>query len=481
MPRIPIVCSPEHRELRDGLDRIRDELEIPRHFPDDVHVEAMALAGRGPEIPYGSAGRRLDDRTDLPLVTIDPPSSMDLDQAYAGERTATGWRVSYAIADVAGWVPPGSAVDEEARNRGLTMYSPDMRTPLHPVEISEGAASLLPNQERQSLLWTIDLDDAGLIQEATLQRALVRSRAKLSYREAGDEIERGASPVLDSLREIGLRREALEIERGAVSLNLAQQEVVAVNGSFALAYDEALPVEGWNAQISLLTGIAAAELMIDAGVGIVRTLPPPDERTIRRLRRTAKALGVDWPKTATYAEVVRGLDPSDPREAALIAQSARGLRGAGYEAFDGAVPDGIGHSAIASDYAHVTAPLRRLGDRFANECVLAACAGTRPPDWVLEALPELPSQLGRARNKEGALDRLVVDLVEAALLSGRVGDVFEGVVTDVDAEKRRSRVQLLEPAVVAHASGVGELGAVARLKLTEADIERRIVKFDFVD
>ena len=478
MTRVPFVCSPDQHELCEGMAQIRDELEIRAHFSDAVVAEARSSAQAGPQIPPGSGGATVVDRTDLDFVTIDPPGSMDLDQAYAGEQTTNGWRVYYAIADVAAWVAPGSLIDAESQARGFTMYSPDTRAPLHPAELSEAAASLLPDADRQALLWTIDLDDSGEITQAQLERAVVRSRAKLTYREASAGIERGDNPVLNSLREIGLRREALEVERGAVSLNLASQEVVTTEAGFDLVYDESLPVEGWNAQISLLTGIAAASIMLEGGVGLLRTLPRPRKRTIRELQVVARALDVDWPDSASYADIVRNLDPNDPQQAALIAQSARGLRGAGYVAFDGEIPELTEHSAIAANYAHVTAPLRRLGDRYANECVLAISAGTRPPEWVLEALPELPSMLGRARNKEGALERSIVDLVEAALLSNSVGRTFQGLITNVDDDKNRVRVQLKDPAVVAYADGVGELGDVAHVRLTEADVAKRRVRFE---
>lgn len=478
MPKLPFVCSPDQELIVSALVDIRAELDIEIGFSEEATAEAIESAARGPQIPTGSAATTVVDRTDIELVTIDPPESMDLDQAFGAEQTASGWRVLYAIADVAAWVPAGGAVDTASHDRGVTMYSPDTRAPLHPVDLSEAAASLLPGVDRQALLWTIDLDDAGDLIDAHLERAVVRSRAKLSYRDAAAEIERGDSATMNSLREIGLRRETLEIARGAVSLRLAQQEVAATDAGFDLAYDVSLPVEGWNAQISLLTGIAAAALMLDNGVGMLRTLPEPDGRTIRELRLTAKALGIDWPKSATYASVVRDLDPNDPRQAALIAQSARGLRGAGYLTFDGERPSEAEHSAIASTYAHVTAPLRRLGDRYANECVLAACAGTRPPDWVLAELPDLPSTLGKARSKEGSLDRQVVDLLEAVLLFGRDGEVFEGIVTDVDERKSRSKIQLSDPAVVAYADGVAKLGDVASVRLTAANIEDRRVRFE---
>lgn len=481
MTRIPYRCSPTNTVIHDGLDALRVELEIPSTFPQVVLQEAKDSAATGPQIPRGSAATSISDRTDIPLVTVDPPGSLDLDQAVHAAKTSTGWRVHYAIADVAAWVRPGGAVDNESHARGLTMYSPDTRAALHPLALSEDAASLLPDRDRQALLWTIDVDDAGHPMNAHLERSLVRSRAKLSYQDAAALIDADESDSLRAVKEVGLRREALEIERGAVSLRLASQEVISTPTGFALEFDESLPIEGWNAQISLLTGIAGAKIMIDGGVGLLRTLPRPDDRTIRELRSTARALGIDWPKSMTYAEAVRSLDPNKASEAALIAQSARGLRGAGYEAFDGQLPEQTEHSAIAAEYAHVTAPLRRLGDRYANECILAILAGARPPEWVLETLPELPRLLGRARNREGSLERAVVDLVEAALLVDRVGHTFRGLVTSVDEDKNRVRVQISDPAVVAYADGRAQLGEEVDVRLDDVNVGRRRVDFTLVN
>ncbi|MFQ5558773.1 MAG: RNB domain-containing ribonuclease, partial [Acidimicrobiales bacterium] len=257
------------------------------------------------------------------------------------------------------------------------------------------------------------------------------------------------------------------------------QEVVrSADGRFALEYGESLPVESWNAQISLLTGMAGAGIMLDAGFGLLRTLPPPDPRTVSRLRRTARALGIEWPDRMGYAERVRGLQPDTPAKAALLAQSARGLRGAGYVAFrDHDLPEHPRHSAIASTYAHVTAPLRRLCDRFANEIIAAACADRVAPEWALAALDELPSHMGRATQHDHRLERAMVDLVEALVLSDRVGERFSGVVTDVDDD--HGRVQLRDPAVVATLEGTDyALGDELEVVLVEADPEARRVVFD---
>ena len=480
MPRQPVRCPPDP-EIVAGFERIRDRLEIPAEFPDEVLREAEEAAAAGPRIPDGAA-TEIRDARDIPFVAIDPQGSTDLDQAFAAHRSGDGYVVSYAIADVAAFVAPGGSIDREARTRGVTLYSPDRRTSLHPEAISENAGSLLEGRDRQALLWTIELDGDGVLGDARIERALVRNRRELSYREAQQLASTAdADEPVGLLREIGERRLALEVERGAVSLALASQEVVRrADGTYDVEYDETLPVERWNAQISLLTGIAASRIMIDGGLGLLRTLPEPDERTIGRLRRTAAALGVDWPAHVSYADLVRGLRGDTPQRAAMLSQSARGLRGAGYVAFhDHDLPEQPEHSAIASTYAHVTAPLRRLCDRFANEVLLALCADKTPPAWAVEALNELPSLMGRARSRDRNLERAVVEFVEAVALQGSVGETFDAVVTDVDDERDRGRIQLFDPAVVARLPAAGlTLGDEVRVRLTHADPVAGQVRFE---
>lgn len=483
MPRQFVRCPPEPSFVA-GFERIRDELDIPPAFPAPVLDAADDAVRRGPLIPPGADPSTRDCR-DLELIAIDPAGSTDLDQAFGAEPIAAGYRVHYAIADVAAFVEPGGAIDDEARTRGLTLYSPDRRTSLHPEVISEGAASLLAGAERRALLWTIDVDGDGTLLDATVERATVRTSRQMSYREAQAESARAAADsVLGLLRRIGELRQEQEADRGAVSLALPTQEVVGTgDGAFAVVYDDTLPIEGWNAQISLLTGIAASKIMLDVGVGLLRTLPPPEDRTVTRLRRTARALGLSWPDDVGYAERIRELRPDSPEEAALLSQAARGLRGAGYVAFaDADHPDQPRHAAIASTYAHVTAPLRRLCDRFGNEVVLAHCAGRTPPVWAVEALDELPGQMGRARQRDRSLERAVVDYVEAVTLMPLVGQRFRAVVTDVNDDRNRARVQLRSPAVVAHVTTDGlTLGDDVALRLDDADPQERSVTFSVID
>src|SRR5690606_2998050 len=127
------------------------------------------------------------------------------------------------------------------------------------------------------------------------------------------------------------------------------------------------------------------------GVGLLRTLPPPDPRMVAELESAARALGVRWSDGAGYADAVRGLRGDDPEEAALLNVAARALRGAGYLALVPGTPpperpEQLQHSAVASVYAHVTAPLRRLCDRHATEVCLALHAGQDPPAGIVAAL-----------------------------------------------------------------------------------------------
>lgn len=458
--------------LAEALAALRSRLEIPAEFPAAVTATAVAAA-RSPRLPE-------PDRTDVELLTIDPPGSKDLDQALHLARTVGGYLVSYAIADVAAFVTAGDPVDAEAQRRGQTLYAPDRRTPLHPPELSESAASLLPGVDRPALLWSLRLDAAGELVETRVERALVRSREQLSYEQAQQEIDSGrARETLGLLVEVGTLRAERERERGGVSLQIPAQEIeVDAAGRYTLTYRATLPVEDHNAQISLLTGAAAARLMLDAQIGVVRTLPPADPGALRRLRRTARALRIDWPDGQSYPEFVRGLDPAVPAHAAMLNACTELFRGAGYAAFDGTVPEHTQHAALAIDYAHVTAPLRRLVDRYAGEVCLSLCAGREVPGWVRSALPALPETMAAAESRAKKYERAIIDLVEVSLLHDRVGDTFTGTVIDAEPDGRRGVVMISDPAVQGRVRGTRlPLGTEVRLRLDSAEWDSGRVEF----
>ena len=491
-------------EVAQTLDALRAHYEVPTAFPPEVLAEAEAAAGAwaqdGPARLLADGAR---DARDLELVTIDPPGSMDLDQAVLLERlpvqagVGTGdapepsaaYRVHYAIASLATFVTPGGALDAELCRRGETIYAPDAATPLHPEVLSHGAASLLQDAERPACLWTIDLDERGEVVSAHVERALVRSRARLSYAQVQAAIDgQGALPqeapadLPELLAEIGRLRLEREAARGGISMTTPEQvvevteaaEATEVPGAvspaadpdsaerpgpagYRLAYRVPVPAEQYNAQISLLTGMCAARIMVECGVGILRTLPPARPEDYARLRRVAAALGIDWPAAQPYPELVRGLDHAIPAHAAFMEQAMSLFRGSGYLAFgvggvgvpaddEAADSEEAVHSAIAARYAHVTAPLRRLVDRYGEEVCIAACAQAPVPEWVLQALPDLPGVMEQTGKRARAIGRGALTALEALVLRGHEGEVFDGVITS--ERDGRGELVLAEPAVV---------------------------------
>ncbi|MBS0382941.1 MAG: RNB domain-containing ribonuclease [Proteobacteria bacterium] len=468
------ITAPTNPVLVNGLASIRQAMHVPDAFPPEVEAAARDAATnvKLPDL----------DRTDIPLLTIDPPGSMDLDQAMWLERTGSGYRVYYAIADVASFVTPGGPIDLEAQRRGETLYGIGHVIPLYPTTLSEGATSLLPRQLRPALLWTIDLAADGSMTQANVQRARVQSRQQCDYDSVQAAIDAGtADPVWAILKEVGELRRVRAQKLGAISLPLPEQEATQVDGHWTLAYRARHPVEDWNEQISLLTGMAAASIMAKGKVGILRTLPQPDPQSIAYLHQTAANLKLDWPAGRAYPAFIDTLDPSDPAQVAMLVACTRVLRGAGYAAFHGDLPAQPEQSALAAEYTHATAPMRRLVDRYSGETCLALCAGQPVPDWVLEKLDGLPETMRASGRVAGQFEHATIELLEAVVLSTRVGENFPAIVTSrEDGDERDGTVMIHDPAIETRIRAERELplGQSVTLKLDDADPARRKVRFE---
>jgi len=284
------------------------------------------------------------------------------------------------------------------------------------------------------------------------------------------------------LKEVGEKRIARERERGGASLPMPEQEVAEdEKGHYRLLFRPLLESEDWNAQLSLMTGMAGAEMMVKGGIGILRTMPQPEQGALGRFRRQARALGVPWPEGLPYGEFLRTLDRAHPQHLALIHEATALFRGAGYSPFDGHVPEEAQHAAVAAPYAHVTAPLRRLVDRFGLLVCEALSQGAEVPAWVREALPALPGIMQASDRRASGVERACADAVEAAVLEDRVGQTFPAIVVDVGGNSGRSAVvQLQDPAVLARADGEAELGTDVTVRLVEAQIASGTVRFEIV-
>ena len=241
MPKRSYRLASDSPEIEAAFTELRRQLKVSLDFPDDVLVDAERAA-------LTATPREGRDRTPVrhPL-TLD---SMDLDQAFHIERDGDEYRVRYAIADVAAFVEPGGPMDVEAHERGETLYAPDENVRLYPTVLSEGAASLLPDETRPAVIWTMDVDATG--EEARSIGPVTRAEsreARLRERAAGARRWDGFEGQLRLLREVGILRLQREERRGGVSLPLPER-ITEVNGEYGLRFRAPLPVEGWNAQIS---------------------------------------------------------------------------------------------------------------------------------------------------------------------------------------------------------------------------------------
>ena len=311
----------------------------------------------------------------------------------------------------------------------------------------------------------------------------MRSRSKLDYAGVQQQIDQApAGSTLALLRTIGELRIAKEAERGGVSLPMPAQEIDVADDRWRLEYREMLPVESWNAQLSLLTGFAAASLMIEAEVGILRTLPPAPEDAVRRLASYGAGAGdrlAEHDGPPRLHPLARPVAAGRRRHGRRLHRRCSGARGT--PPSTGHLPEQTEHAALASPYAHVTAPLRRLVDRYGLEICAALCAGDGGPG--VGARRHGRRAGGDARLRVGSRTPTRTpcsNLVEALTLRSRVGEPFEAVVLEVEHDdEREGTVMVREPAVEAPVTCTAPLpvGEDVTVTLAEADPATRKVRF----
>lgn len=457
---VKALADPGHA-LGPGLAAIRTQFGVPEGFPPEVLAAAEEAARRAPAAHV--------DRADRPFVTLDPASSTDLDQAFAIEQAGSDLLLHYAIADVAWFVDDGSPLDVEAWKRGTTQYLPDGKANLYPPILSEQAASLLPNGPRPAIVFTTRVAPDGSVVLDSVERAVIRSRAKLAY----ETVTPGDLPP--DFTELSDRIQAAERARGAARVDPPEQEVASAgDGRFRLTFRPRREAEDRNAALSLATNMAVAATLHAHGTGLFRVMANPDERAVRRLRATARAFHLDWPEAASLKDFERTLDGTDPRHIAFMYAVRRSGNGAGYAPFQPGVTPW--HSAVAATYAHATAPLRRLADRYVIRAALAVANGQPVPQVVADAFPRLPEVMARADAIAGRIERAVVDYAEAVMLLPHVGEVMAAVATDID--ERGARIQLRDMPVVARVdTHRAEPGEIMQVRLTEADPDKRLIRF----
>ncbi len=478
------VDEEARKALADGFKDIENQFQLPGPFSDAVlseterTIDACDINGR----PKWREGRR--DATDLPLVTLDPASSTDLDQAFALDEDGSSIVLYYALADVGAFVSPESVIEQEAWHRGVTIYGLSEKIPLYPKQISQWAASLLPHEklprgnaisgDRPAVLVTISIRPDGTIDLRTIERVICASRSKLAY----DTVDLDTIPHLN---EFANRMWANETARGAIRVEFPQQEVVSdpqAPGGVRLELRARNHAESVNSTLSLAVNLAIGDLFLQNQIGIFRVMDEPTPRSIEQLRRAAHALDIRWHKEETLQDLQRRMDPANATHQRFLLDARRSGGRATYTVF--APSKKPWHSAMAATYTHATAPMRRLADRYVLD--LAECLANQrnPTADFLEKLSQLPEVMLRYETRANNVDRAVIDLLEAVALQNRIGEVLIAEVIDTEASIVQTEEAAIRTRVQKLPKRIAE-GQKIRVRIDGADPVQRRVTLTFVD
>jgi len=414
---------------------------LPHEFPAVVAREARHY-GRSVR-PDDHAGR--EDLRELPLVTIDGEDARDFDDAVYAEATRNGYRLVVAIADVSHYVQPGSALDQEARERATSVYFPNRVLPMLPEQLSNHLCSLMPEVDRLCMVCDMTVARSGKVSRSRFYPAVMRSQARLTYtRVAQALVERSPAvrqelgalvPGLECLHDVyrALRRH--REERGALDFEAPEMKLV-VNEAGEVTEMREYPRNDAHRLIE--------ECMIAANVEAARFLKKhrlpalfrihgkPDEDRLAELKRFLAERGVALDITGEIepALLARTLASIAGRPDAAVLETSiiRSLPQALYQ------PENIGHFGLALDeYAHFTSPIRRYPDLLVHRGIRHALAGGRAENFAYS--PRNMEQLGqecslRERRADEAC-RDVIQTLKCEFMRDRIGEEFDAVVTGV--------------------------------------------------
>ena len=406
--------------------------QLPRGFPEDCLRELDALA-----VDAGENER--SDLRGLPFVTIDPERARDHDDAVFAERTHGGHRLWVAIADVSRFVPPGSALDREAKRRGTSVYLPDRVVPMLPEALSGDLCSLRPREDRLALAVELAIDPEGGLLRRQIVCAQIRSRAKLAYAEAAAIME--GSPCGDAeidaslraLAELAALLRARRSAEGSIDFELAEPEPAVDAAGRVLAIGRAARTIAHRAieDAMLAANRAVAELLVEARWPTLhRVHEPPDPAELAGLEPVLASLGL-WPGSLRRAPAAGDLPAlasaaSERADGAVVhGLLVRAMRQARY------ADEPLGHFALGfARYLHFTSPIRRYADLVVHRAVKAHLAGRRP---ARTALADLAEHLSRRERASAQAEYQALDWKRAALLLPRIGQSFEGRISSIAA------------------------------------------------
>jgi ribonuclease R len=414
---------------------------LPHEWPPAVVAEAEALPT---EVRADDRKGRLDLRR-LPLVTIDGEDARDFDDAVYCEREGQGFRLLVAIADVAHYVRPGNALDDEARQRGTSVYFPDRVIPMLPEALSNGLCSLNPRVDRLCLVCELHFDARGVRRRYQFHAAVMYSQARFTYTEvAAILLDRDSAlyrryatlvPHLENLHALYRCLRQQRSQRGAIDFETTETKIL-FNATRKI--ERIVPVARNEAHMlieecMIAANVAAAEYLLERAMpALYRVHAPPLAEKLEDLKEFLSGMGLalrrrEPPAAKDYAELlaaVRGRADAELIQTVLL----RSLKLAVYS------PGNIGHFGLALPaYAHFTSPIRRYPDLLVHRAIHhslkgGAAAQYRYDNATMQALGE---DCSRTERRADEATRDAVAWLKCDYMRDKVGEVYTGVISGV--------------------------------------------------
>lgn len=437
---------------------------IPHQWPNAVSAEASKF---GRTVPTRAKQDRKDLR-DLPLVTIDGADARDFDDAVYAMRRKSGWRLVVAIADVAHYVQPDSAIDKEAIKRATSVYFPDRVVPMLPEVLSNGLCSLNPKVDRLCMVCDMSVSDTGEVQRARFYDAVMRSKARLTYQSVGRYLtgETGDSAIqgdiaasIDDLHALYKQFARRRAKRGAIELDLPQLRI-HVNADGEVEGMRSSPRNDAHRLIEecmIAANVEAAKFIAKKKVqALFRVHAKPNEERFNEFRLYMLGLGFKVPHAAhpQPRELRRLMASAQDRPDAYAINMAL-LRSFAHAEY---TPDNDGHFGLALDaYAHFTSPIRRYPDLLVHRAIRHMTRGGKARQYRYSAeqmtrLGQLTSE--RERRAEEAT-REVEALLKCQYMQKHLGGRFDGIISGVTHFGLFVQITSLQIDGLVHVSNLG--------------------------
>jgi ribonuclease R len=417
---------------------------LPDAFPPEVEGDADRVPK---EVRPGDVTGRTDFRA-WDTVTVDPETARDHDDAISLDRLpGGGWKLAVHIADVAHYVHPRGAIDQEAYLRGTSVYFPDRVVPMLPHALSSNICSLVENQDRLTQTAVLELDAKGKVRKAEFHDGVIRSRARMSYQQVqrivdGDaELRRRFAPLvplferMDELAKLMRRR---RYERGSLDFDLPEPKLVLDEAGemTGIVRHERLDSMRSIEEFMLAANEAVATRLDKAGMpALYRVHEPPDPQKVEEFVELVASFGYRMPadpeqvRPQDFQAVLRQV-AGKPEEKLVSYLVLRTMKLARYH------PENLGHFGLATDtYTHFTSPIRRYPDLVVHRSLRALRQG-RGPDWASELpadLAEMAQHLSDMERRATDAERELIEWKKVRFMADKLGEVFTGYVTGVQA------------------------------------------------